>query len=326
MEFQELNGDQRREIINTQQRYAAYREAKDGATGYRGSMVWTKIKGRDYLVRSQYDPSGVRRQTSLGPRSKELESIKVEYDRGRSEAQMRLKNLKAVIARQSAINRAIRLGRVPLMGAKIVRALDYAGMPHIRVVGTNAIYAYEASAGVHVDPGSSKTEGLDLFFDARSELTLLAIEDVSHAWLLHLLRKIDRSFERSNKAFRAVNNDGYMVDLVKLLRNPRRRNENHGFAVNADDFLAVEIEGLAWHENASSFEAVTIDEKGEPLRMVTTHPRVWIAHKLRLSKRRDRDPLKRQCDKAQARAVGRLVAEYMPHLLHASRHENAARD
>src|ERR1700685_783163 len=106
IEFQELSSDQRREAINTQQRYAAYREAAERAKGYRGSMVWTQIKGRDYLVRSHYDPSGVRRQISLGLRSTETETIKLDYDRGRSEAQDRLKNLKTVISRQSAINRA----------------------------------------------------------------------------------------------------------------------------------------------------------------------------------------------------------------------------
>jgi len=159
-------------------------------------MVWTKTKARDYLVRSYYDASGVRRQTSLGPRSKETESIKIEYERGRSEAQARLKNLKAVIARQSAINRAIGLGRVPLIGAKIIRALDKAGMlgSRIRVLGTNAIYAYEAIAGVRFDPGLTTTEDIDLLFDARRELTFAATEDVSHPSLLRLLQKIDRRF------------------------------------------------------------------------------------------------------------------------------------
>jgi hypothetical protein len=328
MEFQELNGDQRREIVNTRQRYAACRQAEDRAKAYRGSMVWTEIKGRDYLVRSQYDTSGVRRQTSLGRRSKDTESIKLEYERGRSEAQARLKNLKAIVVRQSAINRAIGLGRVPLIGAKIIRALDHAGMlgSRIRVFGTNAIYAYEAIAGVRVDPELTTTEDIDLLFDARSELTFVAIENVSHPPFLHLLRKIDRSFERSNQTFRAVNEDGYMVDLIKPLRNPSWRDENQRVAVNADDLLAAEIEGLAWRESAPAFEAVAIDEKGEPLRIVATDPRVWVAHKLWLSKRQDREPLKRRRDEAQAHAVGRLITEYMPHLPYASPRVNATKD
>jgi hypothetical protein len=316
MECQELSSDQRREAINTQQRYAAYREAAERAKGYRGSMVWTQIKGRDYLVRSHYDPSGVRRQISLGPRAKETEAIKLHYERGRSDARERLKNLKAVIARQSAINRAIGLGRVPLIGAKIIRALDQAAMlgSVIRVLGTNSIFAYEAAAGVRIDPGLTSTEDIDLLFDARRELTFAASNDVSHPSLLHLLKKIDRSFERAKEPFRAVNADGYLVDLIKPLRNPPWQDERQRVSADAGDLLAIEIEGLVWHESAPAFEAVAVDEKGEPLRIITTDPRVWAAHKLWLSKRQDREPLRRRRDEAQARAIGGLVAQYLPHL------------
>jgi hypothetical protein len=321
MEFQELNADQRREAVNTQQRYAAYREARERAKAYRGSMVWSEIKGRDYLVRSHYDKSGVRRQTSLGPRSHDTEAIKIEYERGRSDAQSRLKNLQAAVARQSAINRAIGLGRVPLIGAKIIRALDQAAMlgSGIRVLGTNAIYAYEAAAGVHVDPGLTTTGDIDLLFDARGGLTFVAEEDVSQRSLLRLLQKIDHSFERSTQTFRAINSDGYLVDLIKPLRNPPWTDESQQVG-GADDLLAAEIEGLAWHENAPSFEGIAIDEKGEPCRIVATDPRVWVPHKLWLSKRQDREPVKRRRDEAQARAIGRLVAEYMPHLPYVSEH------
>jgi hypothetical protein len=315
IEFQELNSDQRREVVNTQQRFSAYREAEERAKGYRGSMVWTQNNGRDYLVRSQYSKSGVRRQTSLGPRSKKTEAIKLEYERGRSEARSRLKNVKVVIVRQSAINRAIGLGRVPLLGARIIRALDQAAMlgSGIRVLGTNTIYAYEAAAGIRIDPGLTTTEDIDLLFDARRGLTFVANENVSHASLLHFLQKIDRSFKRSTQTFRAVNDDGYLVDLIKPLGDPHWVNENRR-GTDADDLLAAEIEDLAWHESAPSFEAVAIDERSEPCRFVTTDPRVWTAHKLWLSKRQDREPLRRRRDEAQARAVGRLVAEYMPHL------------
>jgi hypothetical protein len=316
MEFQELNNDQRREVINTQQRFAACREAEERARGYRGSMVWSESKGREYLVRSQYGASGIRRQTSLGPRSKETEAIKLDFERGRAQAQERLKNLKGVIARQAAINRAIGLGRIPLIGARIVRALDHVALlgSRIRVLGTYAIYAYEAAAGVRVEPGLTTTDDIDLLFDARRRLTFVASDDVSHPSLLHLLQRVDRSFERSKQIFRAVNADGYLVDLIKPLRDPPWQKERQTIGADADDLTAAEIEGLAWHENAPSFEAIAIDEKGGPCRIVATDPRVWAAHKLWLSKREDREPLRRRRDEAQARAVASLVTAYMPHL------------
>jgi hypothetical protein len=316
MEFQELNNDQRREAVNTQQRYAAYREAKSRADGYRGSMVWTEAKGHEYLVRSYYDKTGLRRQSSLGLRSPETEKKKADYERGRAEAESRQKDMKAVLDRQAAINRAIGLGRFPLLGAKIIRELDQTGMlgSGIRVLGTNAIYAYEAAAGVRIDPGLTTTEDIDLLFDSRGGLTFVATEDVSERSLLQMLRKVDRSFEKSTQTFRAANRDGYLVDLIKPMRSPPWKAESEMIGRDSDDLLAAEIEGLAWHESAPSFEAVAIDEKGEPLRIVATDPRVWAAHKLWLSKRKDREPLKRRRDEAQARIVARLVVEYMPHL------------
>jgi hypothetical protein len=316
MEFQELNNDQRREAVNTQQRYAAFREARARADGYRGSMVWTETKGHEYLVRSYYDKTGLRRQSSLGLRSAETERTKLEYERGRLEAERRLKEMKAVIARQAAINRAIGLGRVPLLGARIIRELDQTGMlgSGIRVLGTNAIYAYEAAAGVRIDPGLTTTEDIDLLFDSRGGLTFVATEDVSERSLLQVLRKVDRSFEKSSHTFRAANRDGYLVDLIKPMRSTPWKGEAEMVGRNPADLLAAQIEGLAWHESAPSFEAVAIDEKGEPLRIVATDPRVWAVHKLWLSKRQDREPLKRRRDEAQARVVARLVVEYMPHL------------
>jgi hypothetical protein len=316
IEFQELSGDQRREAVNTQQRYATYREVERRANTYRGSMVWKKIQGREYLVRSHYGKSGVRRQTSLGLRSEKTEAIKLEYDRGRSEARGRLKDLRAVIDRQSAINRAIGLGRVPLIGARIIRALDQAGMlgSGIRILGTNAIYAYEAAAGVRIDPGLTATDDLDLLFDARSRLTFAATEEISAPSLLQLLRKVDHSFARSAQTFRAANKEGYLVDFIKPLRDPPWKAERQRIAQDSDDLLAAEIEGLAWQESAPPFEAVTIDERGEPCRIVTTDPRVWVAHKLWVSKRQDREPIKRRNDEDQARAIGRLTAKYMPNL------------
>lgn len=155
---------------------------------------------------------------------------------------------------------------------------------------------------------------MNRLFDARAGLIFTAGENVSQTSLLQLLQKIDRSFRRSKQTFRAANSDGYLVDLIKPLRSPPWRTENQQISADADDILAAEIEGLAWQESAPSFEAVTIDERGEPLRIVTTDPRVWAAHKLWLSKRVDRDALKRRRDEGQAEVIGRLVAEYMPQL------------
>lgn len=282
----------------------------------RGSLVWAETKGRDYLLRSYYARAGLRKQTSLGVRSPDTEKLKEDFEHRRREVDSRLKEIRAVMSRQAAINRAIGLGRVPLIGARIIRAIDTAGMlgAGIRVLGTNAIYAYEAAAGVHLDSGLAATEDIDLLLDARGGLTFVASDDVSEFSLLKIIQKVDHSFQRSKQIFRAANRNGYLVDLVKPMRTHPSRDESETVGSDPEDLMAVQIEGLAWLESAPAFEAIAVDERGEPLRIVAPDPRVWAAHKLWLSKRDDREPISRRRDEAQAHAIGALSSEHLPHL------------
>lgn len=118
MASQELDNDQRREKVNTDQRFAAWRAAKARAANYRGSLVWQEVKGEQYLVRSYYDGSGNRRQKSEGRRGPETERMKADWEQARTEAKERLETMRDVMSRQAAVNRAVRLGRVPLLGAR----------------------------------------------------------------------------------------------------------------------------------------------------------------------------------------------------------------
>ena len=287
MDFVELNPDQRREAINTQQRFRAWRDAFARAQAYRGSMVWSETKGHSYLMRVSYDKQGLRRQRSLGRRSTETEKMKEDFERARDEGSLRLEELKPVMERQAAVNRAL---------------------------GTHALYAYEAAARVHFDAGVTTTEDVDLLPDSRTRLSFIANEDVPNASLLRLLQRVDRSFARSNQDFRAVNKHGYLVDLIKPLRDPPWKGDETKIGDDPNDLEAVEITGLAWHESAPAFEATAIDEKGEPLRVVTSDPRIFAVHKFWLSRRLDRDPIKRRRDAGQATAVAALIARYFPHL------------
>jgi Nucleotidyltransferase len=136
---------------------------------------------------------------------------------------------------------------------------------------------------------------------------------VEEASLLTLLKRVDRSFARNTQHYSASNGDGFLVDLIKPMRNPPWRAEG-GRIGGEHDLDAVEIEGLAWLESAPAFEAVVIDERGGPLRIVTSDPRVFGAHKIWLSNRIDRSPLKRRRDSEQGRAVLNLCRSHFPHL------------
>lgn len=280
-------------------------------------MAWHTVNGAEYLTRSYYEKSGARKQRSLGLRSDATEKLKDEFERGRDEAKERFATIDVALDRQAAINRALRLGRVPLTSAKIIRALDKSGSlgAGLRVVGTHAVFAYAAVAGVTVDSELTTTGDIDLLFDSRGGLRFVVSDEISERSLMAVLRSVDKTFERTKRGYRAENAQGYMVDLIKPMRDPLWKTDaDQLHADTADDLTASEIEGLVWLENSPSFEAIAIDERGYPLRIVAADPRVWAIHKHWVSQRIDRDPIKKRRDAEQARVVGAIVAQFLLHL------------
>jgi hypothetical protein len=103
--------------------------------------------------------------------------------------------------------------------------------------------------------------------------------------LLRILQRVDKSFSRSREKFRAINDEGYLVDLIKPARNPPWIAEAARVGNDPGDLSVVEITGLSWRESAPAFVSTAIYERGGPLRIVTSDPRVFAAHKFWLSRR-----------------------------------------
>ena len=149
MRFHELEGDQRRQLINAQQAFTVWREAdREFRHSYRGSMRWKKINGAEYLYRVY-----ARMESSLGRRSSETEQIKAAYMEQRARLRQRTTTLRQRLDRMALVNRAQGIGRVPNLAAKIIRKLDEAQLLGVKafVVGTHALYAYECRAGIQFD-------------------------------------------------------------------------------------------------------------------------------------------------------------------------------
>ena len=215
MVFQEMSDNQRRVYIDTAQLYEAYLSVYHKGRAYRGGMHWKKAKGREYLFRSR-DRYGYGK--SLGPRSPETEKILKEFRKNKQQLKERLESLKDRLKEQARFCKAAIIQRVPRVAAEALRHLALQKLlgRNVLIVGTNALYAYEAAAGAYVDTSITATGDLDILWDVRSRLTLVADNDIDQIGLLDILRKADRSFELSGpRSFRAVNRDGYMVDLIK---------------------------------------------------------------------------------------------------------------
>lgn len=308
MRYSELSEEQRRRFIDAVQVFDAWRAAESELRhSYRGSMRWRKIKGKEYLYRIF---GNVER--SLGPRSEETERIKEDYTGQSTRLKRRVTTLDRRLAGMAAMNRAAGLGRMPQIASRILRKLDAEGLlgKQLFVIGTHALYAYEAAAGVTFETGLTATGDIDLLWDTRRKLSL-ALVDVREQGVLGLLKRVDTSFSAKPNSFRATNEDGFYVDLIRPLEKDEAHKAIGKLGDTDDDLEAAAIIGLQWLINAPKFERVVMGTDGRPLWMSCIDPRAFALHQYWISKRGDRDAVKRSRDAEQARAVASVASKYL---------------
>jgi hypothetical protein len=307
-----LNGQQVRQLIDAKQLYQTLLAAEHELEhSFKGSMSWKKVHGRDYLYRKRSSE-----WKSLGARSPETDRTYIQFKDGRAAARSRIARLKQEIEAMAPVSRAMGLGRIPSISARILRRLDGQGIMGrgLTVVGTHALFAYESLVAAHFESEHVATNDVDLLYHARASLKLVTPE-MRDTGLIGQLRRVDRSFASQPGSFRAANDAGFLVDLIMpqpklaVAPEPRRR-----IGAAADDQAAAEIEGLNWLQNSGTVTEIGIDEKGLPVRICAPDPRAFAVHKAWISQRADRDPGKKRRDLAQARAIAGMVHEYLPDL------------
>jgi hypothetical protein len=310
LELKPLSGEQRRQLIDAQQAYNAWHATNaENRRRFAGSMRWGHRDGKEYLLRKI-----AKTETSLGPRNKESEAAYEAFLRGRDQNKDRLAGLSARIEQLAPINVAMGLGRVPSIAGRILRACDEHGLlgEQLVVVGTNALFAYEVQAGVQVESGLIASGDIDLLYDARRHISL-AVRGLAAEGLIGLLRGVDGSFAPARpRGFRAVNRDGYLVDLIR----PEAKDVFHDKLPAAisnlpDDLEGAAIFGLGWLVNSPKLETVAIDEKGYPLPLVVIDPRAFALHKAWVAQRPDREPVKAARDLEQAKAAAIIATRYL---------------
>lgn len=312
MLFNELDHRIVRERVNLSQLWEAWIEAEDQRRhSFAGTMGFERREVTDYLYR-RIGPVA----KSLGPRSAETERLLETFRTSRERNKTRLQALAESLNTQAAILRGLSAGRLPVVPARILREIRIHGkQAGLRVVGTNALYAFEALAGVVFEEGATATGDIDLLQDDRRRLRLLTEEKTMTGLARLIQEKVDRSFQpRSPRDYRLTNNAGYMVELIRPEPRPAWRKMAGAVSLSEGDLVGAPVTGLQWLVNAPSVNAVVVDERGFPAPMTCPDPRYWAAHKFWLSQREDRDPVKKGRDLAQARAVVALVRERLPQM------------
>jgi hypothetical protein len=299
MNFAELSNEQRRQLIDAQQAYAAWRPASRGLSEL-GSLIWQTSKGKRYLVEQHH-----KIRKSLGRETPELRKRKQEHDAKRAALKSRISALKKRLNQMAPVNRALGLGRMPKVAAGILRELDRESLlgTHIIVIGTNALFAYEAATGTVLSSEHVATTDADLLWDSSQSL-LLAATGVKREGLLGILKRVDHSFS-ADYGLNPTNKDGYIVDLLCP-----ETDDFQTMRVGAD-IEATQMPGVDWLIAAPQLEAIIVGEDGRPVRIVVPEPRTFALHKLWVASRSDRQPPKRARDRAHAFLVAELVRTYL---------------
>ena len=142
-----LSNQQRLHQVNAAQLYENYRSAQSHAASYTYGLRWKTVRGAEYLFKDR-DRRGNGK--SFGPRSTQTEELLAVFSAGRQATQERLSLITEKIQEQARLNKALRLNRVPRVVARVLRELDRAGLhDSFTVIGTQALYAYEAEGGAH---------------------------------------------------------------------------------------------------------------------------------------------------------------------------------
>ena len=307
----EISESQKRQYIDAETVFVALAQAKKAAAEVRGSMFWRELKGTRTLIRSS--PAGA--QKSLGAHSEATQKLFDSFMQRKTRVELRVKTLKGQLATQQRLNRAHRVGRVPNIVVSLLNVMAKAGIDaHFLVVGTHALYAYEAAAGMRIAEQAMTTRDVDMLFDTRKRLAFFTVMEKLDSSLIGLLRKVDASFEVvEDQHYTARNNDGFEVAIVRRMAHGR---DPHPLRMSSaeDDFWAVPVSMGDKLASARRFDQMVVATSGEMALMRTVHPLDFARIKLGLSKQAGRDANKRGKDALQAAIIDTLVTNYLPTL------------
>ena len=306
-----LSDDAARQTIDAMSLWQEHARVRRQYQDYAAGMYWKSEGDYEYLVKTK----ARGRQERIGRRTPETELIYSEFHKRKKTLQPRLQSLQSQLAVAQRLNRAVKAGRVPTIVIDILNAFEAAGLAeHFTVVGTHALYAYEAAAGVRIAQKALATQDVDLLWDARKRVRFVA--DMKHIGkpVLRILQEADPTFQRKElHKETAINAKGFMVDF---LRRIPQDGDPHPFRFSDadEDIWPVQAIRAQVLTEAPPFEHVVIGATGKMALMRTVSPKVFVRFKQWLAAQPDRDPLKRGRDQTQAQTVQALMDDELLHL------------
>ena len=307
MDYLPLSDNAARQIIDSSTIYAEYVRVEKQARSYAGGMYWKQQGEYEYLVKTA--PSN--RQSRMGRRSPETEAIYETFVSKKKEVESRLSSMKEALTEAERLNKAVKAGRVPSIVISLLKALERAGLNrHFRVVGTHALYAYEAAAGVRIVQGALATQDVDLLWDARRRVQFFTDMKKLDSSMLQVLQGVDATFQRKEGQLEtAINAKGFEVDF---LRRASEENDLHPmrFSEDENDLWPIQALRASVLTDAPPFEHLIISVTGRMAIMQTVDPGTFVSFKRWMAEHSPNRPEpKRRRDARQAEIVQALLDE-----------------
>ena len=297
----EISQESLRILANTEQFYEQWVTLRRARLALPKKICWKQVSGRDYLyVRLAGEPEA----KSHGPRNPDAERSHTALNAAIAETEDKLGGVEASLAECLAQYKALRLPRLLALPGELLREFDLRGWLGVSllVVGTNAFAAYEIEAGQRFAAGLDETEDFDLAWLGRPDVIL---KGGVHQPLLAALRSVDASFSLNpRKPYQALNRKGYEVELLAA---PSVMPSLHALG----DFNPVPLLEQEWLLQGRPVRHVIADFAGAPAPLVVPDPRWMGLHKLWLSVKPERDPLKKSKDAKQGDLLLHAVAQRM---------------
>lgn len=289
----DLTAEQLRLAANMEDLYDIWRQ--HAQVLWTGRLRWKTARGNDYLIRM---PHGSDSGVSLGRRAEETEKL---FEAGKA-AEAGMKSAWNRLLVQGRMLKASRVPTIESFAGDVLRNLDASGLlgSHVRIVGSNALPAYEMAAGVRLDPDLHATEDFDVTWVSN------ATKVPPPAELLDVLRRGDAMWTvNQEKTFQLRN---ARQEMVEVLIAPSLRSAYRGSGA----LVPVDTVGQDWLLMGTPVERVVVDLQGKPARIVAPDPRIFALHKLVISGDLTRRADKRHKDRRQGEAILALVTTRLP--------------
>ncbi len=293
-----FSDEQARALVNLRPRYEALIEAEQGLARLPYNLVRKRVGGREYLYEAIDRANNGK---SLGPMSPELERQLADYQATKQDLQNRRTTALGLVGEIGRMARPLRLPMLSSAAGELLRELDRRELlgGTLLVVGTNCLPAYALEAGGTIDDAPDETEDFDLAWIAEAQAEETAL------WTA--LKAVDPTFTvNTEREFQARNAQAYEVELLVA---PSRATTMH----RREQPRPVPLAEQEWLLPGRRVDQVVPCRDGTAARLVVPDPRWFALHKLWLSEKPTRNPLKRPKDRKQGLALLDTVAEAMPH-------------